>query len=124
MIQRCYNKNNKQYPKYGNKNIKVCDEWRNNFQKFLDDMGFKPSPIHILGILDKNKWYSIDNCRWMTRKEESQMHRSKLLEFNGDVKTILEWSKYTGIPVNTLKVRLFTGWSVEKTLTTPVIKRN
>ena len=33
---RCYNKNNPKYKNYGNKNITMCKEWVNNFEKFRE----------------------------------------------------------------------------------------
>lgn len=33
---RCYDKNNRNYSKYGQKGIKVCDEWKNNFINFYE----------------------------------------------------------------------------------------
>ena len=34
MKQRCYNEKNDHYQYYGGKGILVCDEWREDFQKF------------------------------------------------------------------------------------------
>jgi hypothetical protein len=38
MIQRCTNPNHQQYQDYGGRGIEVCEQWRNSFQKFLQDM--------------------------------------------------------------------------------------
>ena len=34
MKKRCYNKNANNYENYGGRGIKMCDEWKNNFQAF------------------------------------------------------------------------------------------
>ena len=36
MKQRCYNKNNKDFVKYGSRGIKICDEWLNDFMSFYN----------------------------------------------------------------------------------------
>jgi len=33
---RCYNPNNQSYKDYGSKGIKVCIEWRNDYQQFKE----------------------------------------------------------------------------------------
>ncbi len=47
MKERCLNKNSKGFPNYGGAGITVCDEWIFSFERFMDDMGRKPSPRHI-----------------------------------------------------------------------------
>lgn len=39
MLDRCSNVNNKIYPNYGGRGIKVCDRWK-NFKNFIADMGY------------------------------------------------------------------------------------
>lgn len=76
MIQRCTNPKHKNYHTYGGRGIAVCDEWRNSFERFRDDMGPKPSPTHSIDRIDNAKGYSADNCRWATPKEQSQNSRA------------------------------------------------
>lgn len=47
---------------------------------------------------------------------------STFIEFRGHTKTLKEWATGAGITVNTLTMRLRRGWSVEKSLTTPLRK--
>lgn len=68
--QRCSNKNCTDYPEYGGRGIFICHEWENDFSKFLQDMGKRPSTKHSIDRLDNNKGYSKDNCRWATAKEQ------------------------------------------------------
>lgn len=44
------------------------------------------------------------------------------LTFNGKTQSVMDWSRELGIKDNVLYLRLKNGWSVEKTLTTPVRK--
>jgi hypothetical protein len=44
MLDRCYNENDKDYKYYGEKGIKICDEWLNNpvlFELWALDNGYK-----------------------------------------------------------------------------------
>ena len=46
-----------------------------------------------------------------------------MLTYNGETKTMVEWSEITGIKYNTLKQRINKyGYSAELALTTPVSK--
>lgn len=47
---------------------------------------------------------------------------ARTVEFRGESLTLNQWAERTGIPDNTIAARLKMGWSVEKTLTTPVRK--
>ena len=62
---RCLNKNNADYHNYGGKGIKVCDRWRQSFNDFLEDVGKRPSPTHILKRRDSNGNFDSSNCYWV-----------------------------------------------------------
>jgi hypothetical protein len=42
MLQRCYNKNNQAYHRYGGRGILVYEKWRESFWAFLEDVGLRP----------------------------------------------------------------------------------
>lgn len=60
----------------------------------------------------------------MYQKEQMRNTRvNHLLTYNGETKTMADWSEITGIKYNTLKQRINKyGYSVERALTTPVLK--
>lgn len=70
MKKRCHNKNSTMYYLYGARGITVCEEWRNSFQNFINDMGHRPSPEHSIDRINNGGNYSKDNCRWATKLEQ------------------------------------------------------
>lgn len=122
MKTRCYNSNYDKYQYYGGKGITVCDEWLQSydaFEKWAFNNGY--DDILTLDRIDPDGNYCPDNCRWVTRKEQANNRTSnRLLTYNGQTKTVQEWSEKTGICHRTLCGRLNAGWSVKDALVTPV----
>ncbi|MFI5113494.1 MAG: hypothetical protein ACHP7J_00015 [Terriglobales bacterium] len=118
---RCTNVNSPDYPDYSGSGVKVCERWL-VFENFLADMGPRPSPQHSLDRFpNQNGDYEPGNCRWATIKEQNRNRKSnRPLTLNGETKLIIEWSELLGMSKNTIRARLERGWSVERTLTTPV----
>lgn len=125
MLHRCYRKSHKNYDFYGGRGIKVCDRWVSSFDNFFADMGEKPDGM-TLDRIDNDKDYSQDNCRWANSKEQSRnTSRNVNLNLNGKIQCREDWSNELGIPSNTIKSRINKlGWSVIKSMTTPVQFQN
>ena len=69
MISRCHRPTHDTYAYYGGRGITVCFEWRESFDKFLSDMGLRPSGMMIERI-ESTIGYQKDNCKWATRSEQ------------------------------------------------------
>lgn len=78
MKSRCYNLNVDSYTDYGERGIKVCDEWlgENGFYKFFDALGPSPEGA-FLDRIDPNGNYEPSNCRWATASM-SAFNKTKL----------------------------------------------
>ena len=94
MLQRCFDKNSPRYVDYGGRGITVSDSWQESFENFFNDIGKKPTPKHSLDRIDNNKGYSIDNCRWVTMREQAGNTRSNVwISYNGVSKIGVDWAR-------------------------------
>jgi len=123
MLRRCYTKTNPEYKRYGARGIIVCDEWKNSFEAFLNDVGEKPSKEYSLDRIDVNGNYCKENCRWATILEQSNnTRRNVYITYQNETLTIPQWARKFNLDKNTLKTRLREGWSIDK-LFEPIKKK-
>lgn len=119
MIQRCTNRRNRLYARYGGRGIKVCSRWK-KFHAFLRDMGLKPSQRHWLERRNNAKGYSPRNCYWATVSEQQRNRSSnRLLRFDGETMPLIAWAERTGISFRLIWWRLSYGWPIKRALTEP-----
>lgn len=116
MMNRCYNKNQDNYQRYGGAGIKVCPEWH-DVEQFRRDMG-EPPPGMTLERNDSRQDYSKANCRWATVKEQNdnRRHVQKL----ADGRVAAQVAKANGIRADAFHRRVHRGWSLEEASTRPI----
>lgn len=121
MICRCNTNQKKSYPYYKAKGIKVCDRWRTSFDNFVSDMGQRPSLRHSIDRIDGSGNYEPNNCRWVLIEEQARNQKSVYaILINGVKKTIGQIGEEIGIKPSLIYGRLCRGWSIEKSITTPL----
>lgn len=110
IIKRCYNKHDKSYRWYGDKGVKVYDEWLNNplsFEQWAFDNGYDNTLT--IDRIDESKDYCPENCRWVTMVENSK-HKSTTneIEVDGVTHTGNEWADILNLGKNTINTILRT----------------
>lgn len=123
MKKRCLNKNYRHFDDYGGRGIKICKRWLESFLNFFEDVGRKPSPELQLDRLDNDLGYFKENCAWRTRREQCNNRRSNYwITFNGETKTLEQWSREVKLHSSSISRRIKRGWSVERAMTEPMRK--
>lgn len=122
MMERCYLPSSGNYGRYGGSGITVCNEWHdiNNFAKWVASAEYAPGLS--IDRIDSQKGYSPDNCRWATKRQQSNNRRNTVFyTYNGVTKPLTEWADMFGIHRSTLYDRVTKrGWSVQRALETPI----
>jgi hypothetical protein len=133
MRARCTNSNTESWADYGDRGIRVCERWTNDYAAFREDMGERPARGMSLDRIDVDGHYSCGKCdecrsngwplnlRWATKRQQATNKRSTVqVTYNGVRKPLAEWAVELGLDYSLLRNRLFVlGWSVERAFTTP-----
>jgi hypothetical protein len=123
---RCLNEKNPNYKYYGSRGIKICDEWKDNFQAFYNwsiDNGYNeeklPSGRNKLTIdrIDIDGDYTPSNCRFITYKQQNRNRRNnKRITYNNQTLTLVEWCEILNLPYDRVQQRIYKGMSFEKAM--------
>lgn len=102
--QRCQNKKCKAYRNYGERGIKVYEEW-NKFEPFCE---WALSHGYQKGLdidrIDNNGDYDPDNCHWTSRRSNLNNRRNTImLTVNGETKSRTEWEDFLHLPRGIVK---------------------
>lgn len=68
---RCHNPEHPAFPSYGAKGITMCDDWRDDFGRFLKDVGPRPEGMS-LDRIDPHGPYAPHNVRWADIKTQAR----------------------------------------------------
>lgn len=123
MKNRCHCQTAKDYPNYGGRGISVSSDWLNyeNFAQWALQSGYQKGLT--LERVDCNGNYSAENCRWITKSEQTlNTRRTRYLTAFGETKPVAVWASDPRCVVNrrTLNSRIYNyGWDDERAIATP-----
>lgn len=110
MKSRCYNVSNPDYHNYGGRGVRICDEWRNNFQNFLNwsiKNGWQEGLQIDKDVKGDGLLYSPETCQWVTPEQNCNNRRCcPKFFFKGDKYTISQLSRLTGVNYKLLYRRI------------------
>lgn len=104
MKSRCYNKNLEAYKNYGERGIKVCKNWINNYRAF-EQWALKNGYNDTLTIdrIDNDSNYEPQNCRWVTRAEQNKNKRNNVyVIYNGNKILLKDYAKKNNLNYKSL----------------------
>lgn len=111
MIQRCTNKNNPKYSRYGGRGIMVDVSWF-DFANFIGDMGRPESVNMSIGRIDNDGNYCKENCRWETPTQQAcNTSRSHKFDWYGEMLTAGQIARRYGLKQATVYSRLINGFT-------------
>lgn len=106
------------YANYGGRGITICNDWINDFNSFQAwalANGYKETLT--LDRIDVNGNYEPNNCRWSTMKiQQNNRTNNRVIEFNGQRKTITQWAEEYGMSYRNLYYRLSNGYTIKDAL--------
>lgn len=129
MIARCYNPLQKDYPNYGGRGISVCDEWKRSenslgiiaFIHWIENQPDWDSLKLTIHRVDNDGNYSPDNCRLVTKSENSKYRRTaNFVTLNGIAMPVKEAASIINkVDAELAAERIRHGWSYTDALLTP-----
>lgn len=111
MKNRCYNPAYPLFARYGGRGIVVCPSWRDDFARFLADMGPRPGPGFSLDRIDNDENYEPKNCRWADAKTQSRnCSAARKVVYRGQEMATSQAAELAGIRPKTVYNRRYQGW--------------
>jgi len=107
--------------KDGGVRYKVTKRWH-KFANFLEDVGYRPSPKHLLGRVIQNAEYNKDTVKWVTSKKDI-VRSAKTYKWKGKQHTVKELAKLVNMEPRHITNRLSLGWTINKICSTPLVRK-
>lgn len=106
MKRRCENPNMQNYRYYGAKGIRVCEAWHDfaTFKAWAETHGY----VDGLSIdrINSDGDYEPENCRWITKGQNSREAVQVIIAVDGERHNISEWAQRLGVSRRALHYHL------------------
>jgi hypothetical protein len=122
MKRRCYNPNEKAYPDYGGRGIRVCKKWKKHPENFIEWAESKYKPGLEIDRINNDGNYSPNNCRFVTPMKNSNNRRNnRIFIYRNKKGTLAELvKKYSNHSYDTVYQRLKRGYHISAALKAPI----
>lgn len=117
---RCRDENAEYSKWYHDKGIDFYPVWMDfiAFKEWAISNGYEDGLT--LDRIDGNRGYWPDNCRWATRKEQSNNKSDNVkLTYMGKTQNISQWADELGVSDSLIRSRIKSGWSSDDALSIP-----
>lgn len=112
----CENPKDPKYPKFGERGIRVCQEWVDSFETFRtwsEENGYDGEAFLLR--YDVKQGYTPYNSKWAHSAHEGNGRKgSIMLTANGETHSLAEWSRITGLNRSSIEERLLRGATPEE----------
>lgn len=106
---RCERITDKDYPRYGGRGIRMCQQWSASFDAFYKSLGERPAGT-TLERINPNGNYEPGNCIWATPIEQARSRRRSIyVDWHGQRKHLADVAKEIGITYGAAFMRLRRG---------------
>lgn len=120
MRRRCNNTKSDYYENYGGRGIRVCSQWDDyfTFRKWAISNGYKNDLT--IDRINNDGNYTPSNCKWSTRKQQSNNTRSNVvITYKGVTKTASEWAEHLGLSKAAIYHRIERNWNEKDIIEVP-----
>lgn len=120
MKDRCSNERSHYAKWYLKKGIGICPQWRDDYLAFRDwAMTNGYAEDLTIDRIDYAKGYSPENCRWVSRKVQSNNKSDNVtIEYEGERLTVAQWAERKGMDEGLIRGRLRLGWTADEIFST------
>ena len=125
MKSRCYNNKNISFKNYGDRGIKICDEWLDkkngliNFYNWSMENGYREDLSIDRIDIDGN--YEPSNCRWVSWKKQCNNKRNNIkIKYNGESENVCYFIQKYSLNKFAIYSRLRKGWSIKDAIEKPI----
>lgn len=118
MKNRCYRKEVPEYKNYGNRGIKICKKWLNDFMSFYNwaiNNGYKKGLT--IERKDNDKGYSPENCEFVTRQIQCNNKRDNhIIKYNNEQLTMMNFCRKYNLNYGLFESRIRNGKSIKNSM--------